>query len=353
MLKSVRIRNYQSHKDTTIDLIEGTNVIIGASDTGKSALFRAINWVCTNRPLGDSFRSEWGGDTSVILETTDGHTIERIKGATRNEYIVDGQVLKAFGTEVPDIVSQVLQIDEASIRSQMDAPFLLASTPGEAARQLNTAASIDIIDTVITNLKRKQSQLNSGIEHNSKSIKDAQEQLQDYDNLLTIEGKLTKVEQEKKIENELRSRITSLSRIHSQGQALKTRVHGTAYIIPALDKLSDIESLYKACKDRHTTHTKLITIVSTAGKLQEQITTSDNVNECLALQKQIAESYDKFTVKKKELQNLLNATRTMNSIKNGIDILVRGIKELTERYNAIIPETCPLCGGEWGGKHEQ
>ena len=88
MLTRVEISNFQSHKHTVLEFIPGTNVIIGGTDTGKSALFRAINWVCSNRPLGDAYRSEWGGDTRVVLHTSEGNIIERFRSDTKNEYTI-------------------------------------------------------------------------------------------------------------------------------------------------------------------------------------------------------------------------------------------------------------------------
>jgi chromosome segregation ATPase len=48
MLKSLRIINFESHKDTTINFTDGFNVIIGQSDGGKSSIIRAIAAVCYN-----------------------------------------------------------------------------------------------------------------------------------------------------------------------------------------------------------------------------------------------------------------------------------------------------------------
>ena len=71
MIKSLSIKNYQSHKDSYLEFSEGVNCILGGSDNGKTAIIRAINWIMTNRPLGESFRSNWGGKTEVELFTDD------------------------------------------------------------------------------------------------------------------------------------------------------------------------------------------------------------------------------------------------------------------------------------------
>ena len=42
-LKTVILENFQSHKHTSIEFNEGLNVILGPSDSGKSAIIRELN----------------------------------------------------------------------------------------------------------------------------------------------------------------------------------------------------------------------------------------------------------------------------------------------------------------------
>ena len=69
MIKKIIIENYQSHKKTIIELNTGVNAFIGDSDSGKSAAMRAINWVNSNRPLGEGFISDWSEGCQVTIET--------------------------------------------------------------------------------------------------------------------------------------------------------------------------------------------------------------------------------------------------------------------------------------------
>jgi len=45
MINSLTIQNFQSHKNTTLEFDNGINIIIGQSDSGKTAIIRALNWV--------------------------------------------------------------------------------------------------------------------------------------------------------------------------------------------------------------------------------------------------------------------------------------------------------------------
>ena len=228
MIIKVEIENFQSHKNTVLEFVPGTNVVIGESDAGKSAIFRAINWVITNRPLGDTFRSDWGGDTRVAIYTSEGDVIERIKSSTKNLYIVNGKPLTAFGSEVPEQVSEILRMDEANIQSQMDVPFLLAVSPGEAARLLNKAASIDDIDYTISNLRSEYQKISNDIKFNEGRLRDYEEKIKEYDNIPVLEEKLEQLEEaEKELERhqqkleKLTELVAGVKRIHSELEKTK------------------------------------------------------------------------------------------------------------------------------------
>ena len=97
MIKKLHIRNFQSHKDSRLIFSDGVNVIVGNSDSGKSAILRALNWVITNRPSGDSYISNWGGPTYVIVETEEG-TVIRERG--KRIAILLMELLIKYGTIV-------------------------------------------------------------------------------------------------------------------------------------------------------------------------------------------------------------------------------------------------------------
>ena len=106
MIRSLTVRNFQSHKDTTIEFHPGFNAIVGSSDKGKSVLLRAIAWVAYNRPRGEDFRSSWSerNPTVVEIEMDDGNTIARVRTSTRKLYLLNGEELRSFRADVPDEV---------------------------------------------------------------------------------------------------------------------------------------------------------------------------------------------------------------------------------------------------------
>ena len=165
MIKSIRLRNFQSHRDNTFNFTTGVNSVVGVTDAGKTACIRALKWITTNRPLGNSFISNWAKESRVdkngviddkkakqilpcivTIETTE-HLVERYKMGLKNTYTVDGVELEAVGTSVPQEVLDALNFENINIQYQLDAPFLLTETSGEVARMLNKIVKLDDIDS--------------------------------------------------------------------------------------------------------------------------------------------------------------------------------------------------------------
>ena len=237
MFTKLELKNFQSHAHTELEFTSGVNAIIGASDSGKTAIFRALRWMIWNRPLGDAFRSDWGGDTSVTLQVPD-HTITRWKYDKEHGYIVDGVKLTAIKTEVPEDVTNILNIDDINLQQQFDRPFLLDSSSGEVAAHFNKVAHLDNIGNTLKTLTSWQRTLNQDIRVHESNIKEYEQDLLKFDFIPEME---IKVEQAEKYQEQLEmlskemaglsSIIDSLEEIELQLEeikpllALESKVH--------------------------------------------------------------------------------------------------------------------------------
>jgi exonuclease SbcC len=148
MINRITIKNFQSHKRTRIDFSEGINSLVGVSDSGKSSVIRALQWVFFNKPGGDGFRSHWGGDTEVTVHIGE-DIISRIKTDSDNHYVINGKKFDVPGRNVPQPVYDILPISELNLQKQLDAPFLLSETAGARARVLNDIVDMSKMDLYI------------------------------------------------------------------------------------------------------------------------------------------------------------------------------------------------------------
>ena len=171
MLQTIQIHNFQSHENSQLDLSPGINTLVGDSDCGKSAVMRAILWAITNSPQGDAYVSDWtktpkgkqmaGTATYVAVDTNPQKglgkfSVVRKRSTEFNGYEVfdgsDNTQFEALRTDVPREVSQCFNIGPVNIQRQMDPPFLIASTPGEAARFINQLVNLTDIDEAQTEI---------------------------------------------------------------------------------------------------------------------------------------------------------------------------------------------------------
>jgi energy-coupling factor transporter ATP-binding protein EcfA2 len=99
-------KNFQPWKEFSIN-IEGLTVLVGPSNRGKSAIFRALKGVLRNDIPENFIRNKQDDPLEIELEV-DGHTIlvnRKRKGSTK--YEMDGKKYSSLGGKVPDEVAKL------------------------------------------------------------------------------------------------------------------------------------------------------------------------------------------------------------------------------------------------------
>lgn len=196
----VTLHNFQSHKDTVLELSPTVNSLEGVSDSGKSAVLRAMLWCLTNKPDGVAFASNWAKDKKGKLKEEVRVSIDNItrtRTAEVNGYTryVPGKDLQSYealkGTVPPDIESAI-NIGSVNIQRQMDPPFLLSSTPGDAARYVNELIGLVEIDSYQKALKGKAHDNANSLKDENKRLAEAEASLAQYD---WVDGAKEKVDE--------------------------------------------------------------------------------------------------------------------------------------------------------------
>jgi len=149
MFNRLYIKNIQSHKDTTLSLHPGLNVIKGKGLSGKTAIWRAIRLLATNRPLGFRYHNNAtkAPDSAVTAFLAEGTPITLTKTKKTATYqIGDDEPLRKIGQNVPKEVKEALNINPLNFQGQLDPPFLVTDTPGEIFREINRITNSEQID---------------------------------------------------------------------------------------------------------------------------------------------------------------------------------------------------------------
>lgn len=162
-IDTLEITNFQNHEYLKITFDPELTTIIGPSDVGKSAILRALRWVCLNVPSGVAMLKD-GSDGSECALSIDGHIIDRLrKSDGTNTYKLDGQEYKAFGTGVPDAIQKLLCVDSINFVGQKEPDFWFSLSPAEVSRQLNAVVDLGVIDEANENIGKRMWQCQEAV----------------------------------------------------------------------------------------------------------------------------------------------------------------------------------------------
>lgn len=194
--RSLVIENFQSHERTEITFSDGLNVFVGPSDSGKSAILRALRWVLYNQPRGSDFIRTGASRCRVTLTLSDGTQIVRERSSSVNRYLLrdpegNERVFEGFGSDVPQEVLKAhgmvpLQLDEdreltVQIGQQLEGPFLLSESGGTRAKSIGRISGAHLLDLAQNQTARDQRAVSSRIKFLEEEMKKREEELKPFD----------------------------------------------------------------------------------------------------------------------------------------------------------------------------
>jgi len=371
-IKRIEIKGFQSHVNTDILMSPGVNVIVGPSDAGKSAIFRAIKWVLRNEPRGDAFiNNKFKKDNKpcvVTLHLSDGISVARIKGSSLNQYVVyesdkQERIFSGFGNEIPVEVLSALGIQpidfgeniriDLNFSNQLDGPFLLKETPRTPAVVFGHLVGLDQVDAA-TRLTSKQKRANGDNAKNAESnvikFQERIDELPDSEKAKTILNQVGALLQQ---EEKLSSEVDSLTALNLSLTVLDKRIADINSMLPNkenVNKIKDALMQFEETAQQHvalaqhqvsiirsTTRINEITrVLPTARKInfikksyEEIISTTNSYYDLVALQEKIRS----VAMRILQIVRRHDAAKDAGIIKSKIDNLEKlklEIKRLTE-----------------------
>jgi DNA repair protein SbcC/Rad50 len=342
MIKQLVLQNFQSHKDTELNFSDGVNIIVGPSDSGKSAILRAIKLLVWNRPSGNEMRSTWGGKTSVEIFTDDVHIV-RVKDK-EEIYILGDQHFKAFRTDVPKEIQDALNLSEINLQQQLDSPFLLSLSPGQVAQHFNSIAKLDQIDTGLFNINKAIRELEGQNKYKQIDLDNKKEELVKYEHIEKLEAEIEVLEQ---MQNQLRSLQNSKqvidSKIYDYKQA-DSFIRQHKVLLADEDKVNDllalIEKKNKLIESQRNLKRNIKELSSIAQKIkqeQEYIQDEPLVTALLTQYKTLKPLNEAFF-------SLSKLIKRINYIKGLIQQEQQNLTTLESKFHKLMPDICPLCG---------
>lgn len=162
-IERLKVTNFQSISKADIELGSFT-VIVGPSNSGKSALLRALKAVVRNVNSPSAVRVGHKVFTASLGFT--GHEISIERGKSQSTYRAvlpsgNEEVYTKAGRAVPEDVQKILDLPDPDgpdlvFSSQIDPPFLLAETGSVAAKMLGDLTNVSKLHAAAKEANRRR-----------------------------------------------------------------------------------------------------------------------------------------------------------------------------------------------------
>lgn len=200
-IKNIRLENFQSYKDQTIEFKPGLNLILGSSDSGKSAILRAISFVLYNTPRSKTLIHHGATEVRVTIEYSDGTIITRIRG-DRNAVMIslpsgDIKTWDKIDTELPEEVKKAMgfpPIDDINgtiaYADQFAKMFLVDLSPTDLPRSLSSLTGVELLEHSAKELMQNYKTLEKQVKADEKTLTKLLDEQQSFDFIDEIEKRL-------------------------------------------------------------------------------------------------------------------------------------------------------------------
>lgn len=366
-IKKITLENFQSHKFTELELIEGLNIIVGPSDSGKTAIIRALKWALYNEPSGDFFIREGETQTSVSIEFNDNTKLIRMRGKSKNIYLLttnkgEEYHFEGFGTSVPEEIIYEIGIKKSllddteskaiNLGEQLDGAFLLSERSSVRASAIGRIVGVNIIDDALKEALKDLRNYSINKRNLDGNLEQIQKELLNYD-YLSFE--LSRLNRLKDIKNKLSDKLkfrsillkysTQFTNLQFEKKLANTDLEkiqcigSIEYIIAELDILlqnkkllnSRFDSLNKCRKEINDMENILLS-------LNDIIQLENNFNKIVILNNRMKRTLSI----KHQFEKVLNSTNTNLAILNKLNNLdkynykLNSIDFKNEKLNKLI-----------------
>jgi len=363
MIKKICIRNFQSHENSEIIFHPNFNAIIGPTNSGKSSIVRALNFLFFNEPWNQSFMRN---NKKVIIDAVINETkLRRIKSDKDNYISLISEKNKIpecefnnFGYKMPmEIVDftklYFIELDEGqkinmNIVNQFERIFLLNDSGAIRAKFIHKLSGIHIIDNILRDTNKDIKELNMNIKNKNEQLNKLKKDLELLYYVNIKKKKMEDINNKIKILKENIDKINKLEDLYDK--ILKWRQ----------DKEKIVEQIEKLNKINFYLIDKLEDYEVKINRLKE---IKENYIELIKKYKKIDEKKQKFENIDFKLINILenykNEMDVLEKLNIEIENFEKNLQNVYIHYNNILREfsnnkekykielkkkkNCPIC----------
>ncbi len=347
MLKHLEIKNFQSHKDSSLSFHPGMNVITGTSDSGKSAIIRALIWALKNRPSGESFKT-WSAKSDAVVEVSlefDDDWFTKSRANNKNKYETEDGSYEALRHDVPKPIDEIANMADYNLQTQFQSYFMLQDSPGDRAKQLNILVGLDIVDKVLKKLGQKANLTKQLIKSETEKANNATNELSKFDHIPSVEVLINDITQHLNKHTKLIGELDCLSESASKIIEYDEK-------IAQLQKVCDLE---KECNQIKVKVVRMDELKWRYEALKKTIASLIDVTERLQDDKDwlLVEGYydkvktlsDKLTIIQSKQTDISGAITALQRLENQIKAAKESMEEKILKYTNMLIEAgvCPTC----------
>ena len=373
-IKTITLINFQNHKHSKFDLTNGINLLVGSSDSGKTAVARAIDFVIYNNSEGNDYVHIGEKHATVEIEFIDGAFIRRTKGDRLNKveyrYAEDEDLhcWVAFSTTYPEDVVKFLGnppksklLGAMSYSNQSNKNFLVDLPETQIPGVISDLIGVSDLEESAILLSSKVKAMDSEIKSIDRDIVNIQKQLdEDYIDLDEKVEKATKIknlisesskiEKEKLLVKNYQDKYNTVRIRANDSRKEKEKAEKIIEILSEkIDNLKTIEEELVDKKNISNTYENYTISISDIEKTVKKYKTISDGNF-----KKLVETAETFKTNMKSLNDMNGNVETVEAdisdCKNEISNLNNKIKETKKKINDLVVEIkekgyyCETCG---------
>lgn len=344
-ISKIHIKNFQNHEDTVIELTGGLNTITGTSDSGKTAIYRTLEYIYLMGAEGyGSWDSTWvqhGASYATIFITfDDGTRLLRIKGDSKNEiylfkddedepYYSKTKVGIKYDQEVLDFLNNPFydkEIGSLPFTNQTDSIFLVGASESKIPEFIAKMSNFTEFEQAVNYLEKENNFFSKQIRISDEKIQKYKKDLEKYADLDLKIKSIEDIEEYKTVNSTIKERITLVQSIIDEAN---NKVSTKKQL--KIENEKDVEFvsvIKKHILDNEDLNAKINTMQELDEAINEHLA---NIDKLKIINKKFEFLVSKATDKKmKSLESKVSLIKNCHDLD---DSIVKKQSELTELEN--------------------
>jgi len=371
MFKTLKMKNFRKHTDSTLTFREGLSVLRGANEQGKTTMFEALAYALFGvKALRDPLENvvTWGcpvGSLKVTLDfNVEGVDYNITRGKSGAELTYQGGIVTGQ-TEVSNFVAKLLRVDAATaarlaLSPQSEIRGALEAGTKATTELIERLAEFSKIDELIELMQEKLSLGSSaGIEASIAAAEDALAKAQANAVPVDVETHHAKIAAATAVVADLTKRLNDAElkeayaqEVHSAAREQAAKREGLIDSLKRID--SSIDSINARLEDRR----KVLPVEGAVAKIDEltrQIEAAEKAEEIKAA----FDTVQRFTKRgtgvtyEGSMEALDNEIQETKAAKGTFETRIATLKgEVSLLKQKLVQGTCTFCGKDFSGVPE-